>query len=45
MRIVVFEAEPREAPLFETLRGLHELVFVDAPLRSDNAAHFAEPAR
>ncbi len=42
MRIVVFEAEPREAPLFETLRDLHELVFVDAPLRSDNAAHFAD---
>lgn len=38
MRIVVFEAEPREAPAFEKLKGGHELVLVEAPLRSDNAA-------
>ncbi len=42
MKIVVFEAEPREAPAFEKLKGGHDLVLVEAPLRSDNAAAHAD---
>jgi D-lactate dehydrogenase len=42
MKIVVFEAEPREAPVFEELRDQHELVFVDSPLRNENVAQHAD---
>ena len=41
MRIVVFEAEPREASAFDRLKRGHDLVLVDAPLRSDNAGRHA----
>ena len=42
MKIVVFETEPRETPFFEPLKGLHELVFIDSPLRSENADRYAD---
>ena len=42
MKIVIFEAEQREAPAFETLSGRHELTLVEQPLRHDNAAQHAE---
>jgi D-lactate dehydrogenase len=42
MKIVVFEAEPREAPVFEPLRDKHELVLVDSPLRGENVAQHAD---
>lgn len=42
MKIVVFEAEPREAPVFEALRDQHELVLVDSPLGSENVAQHAD---
>jgi D-lactate dehydrogenase len=42
MKIVVFEAEPREAPAFEVFKGAHELVLSDQPLRAENAARFAD---
>lgn len=42
MKIVVFEAEPREAALFEALRDEHELNLVDIPLRAANAAQYAD---
>ncbi|HXV23193.1 MAG TPA: hydroxyacid dehydrogenase [Alphaproteobacteria bacterium] len=42
MKIVVFEAEPREAPAFEKLKGGHDLVLVEAPLRDDNASAHAD---
>jgi D-lactate dehydrogenase len=42
MKIVVFEAEPREAPVFEVLRDQHELVLVDSLLRSENVAQHAD---
>jgi D-lactate dehydrogenase len=42
MKIVVFEAEPRELAAFDALKADHDLVLVDAPLRADNAAEFAD---
>lgn len=42
MKIVVFEAEPREAPAFEVFKGAHELVLSDQPLRAENAAQSAD---
>lgn len=42
MKIVVFEAEPREAPVFEALRAQHELVLVDSSLRNGNVAQYAD---
>src|SRR3546814_20885655 len=43
MKIVVFEAEPREDPAFEKLKGGHDLVLVEAPPRADSAAAHAYP--
>lgn len=42
MKIVVFEAEPREAPVFDALRNNHELALVDSPLRDENVAEHAD---
>jgi D-lactate dehydrogenase len=44
MKIVVFEADPGEAPCFDTLKGPHEVLLVGAPLRSDNASQFRDAA-
>jgi D-lactate dehydrogenase len=41
MRIVIFEAEPREAPAFEALKKSHEVVVTEQPLVAANAAEFA----
>lgn len=42
MKIVVFEAEFREAPAFEPLEADHELVLVGAPLEAENAGDYAD---
>ncbi len=42
MKIVVFEAEPREASAFEALKAAHDLNLVNGPLRADNAQRFAD---
>lgn len=42
MKIVVFEAEPREAPVFEALRDQHEPILVESPLRGENVARHAD---
>jgi D-lactate dehydrogenase len=42
MKVVVFEVEPRELGAFDTLRAGNELHLVDFPLRSRNAAEFAD---
>jgi D-lactate dehydrogenase len=42
MKVVVFEAEPREAPVFEALRDRHDLLLVDTPLRGQNVAQYAD---
>jgi D-lactate dehydrogenase len=42
VKIVVFEAEHREVAAFEALAGSHELAVTEKPLRSDNAAEFAD---
>ena len=42
MKIVVFEAEPHEAPIFKALDGLHEITLVETPLRSDDAARYSD---
>ncbi|MBI1212719.1 MAG: hydroxyacid dehydrogenase [Alphaproteobacteria bacterium] len=39
MKVVVFEAEPREAKAFDRLKA--EVEFVSGPLNADNAARFA----
>lgn len=41
MKIVVFEAEPREAEILEALRAGHDLILVDTPLRSGNASQYS----
>jgi D-lactate dehydrogenase len=38
MKVVVFESEPREAPVFERLKAAHELGLVAEPLGPGNAA-------
>ena len=42
MRIVIFEAEPREAAAFAPLKTAHDLVLIDEPLRAGNAGRFAD---
>ena len=42
MKVVLFEAEPREAPIFERLKQHHDFRFVEEPLRHDNAGRYAE---
>ncbi len=42
MKIVVFEAEAREQSAFKPLAATHEVVFVAAPLKSDNADVYAD---
>lgn len=42
MKIVVFEAEKREAPAFEKFRPSHKLTLVPEPLRASNASDYAE---
>jgi D-lactate dehydrogenase len=42
MKIVVFEVEPREAPLFDALKDRHELTLVAAPLRPADADRYAD---
>ncbi len=40
MKIVLFEVEPREDPVFEPLGKQHELQTVEAPLRHENADRY-----
>lgn len=42
MKIVVFEAEPREAAAFDDLKTAHELLLVEAPLSAAEAARYAD---
>ena len=42
MRIAIFEAEQREAPVFEPLKGGHDLLLAEEPLRSSNADRYAD---
>ena len=42
MKIVLFEFEPREAPVFEPLKQQHDVSIVEEPLRHENAARYAE---
>ncbi len=42
MKIVIFETEPREAPDFKALQVGHRLTLTEAPLRTDNAAGYAD---
>ena len=42
MKIVVFEVETREAAPFEALKGPHEVLLTEAPLRSGNAVQHAD---
>lgn len=42
MKIVVFEAESREQSAFKPLAPAHEVVFVAAPLKAENAATYAD---
>jgi len=42
VKIVVFEAERREAPTFEKFRPGHKLTLVAEPLRASNASDYAE---
>jgi hypothetical protein len=42
MKVVVFDIEPHEAPAFDRLAARHEIVRVDARLRADNVADFAD---
>lgn len=42
MKIVVFEAETREAPSFEALIRTHEVSIVEAAFDAENAGDFAD---
>lgn len=42
VKIVIFEAEPREVPAFQVLAETHDLVLSEEPLRAGNAAKFAD---
>ncbi len=42
MKIVIFEAEPREAPFFAALRRDHEVVLEEAPLDAQTAERHAD---
>lgn len=42
MKIVIFEAEPRETPAFEALKAHHDVVLEPHPLRADNVGSFAD---
>ena len=42
MKVVVFEAEPREETLFDRLKSTHEVIFLKEPLRADNARDFPD---
>ena len=42
MKIMVFEVEPWEYPTFEDLRGEHEVVFEERPLRAEVAERHAD---
>ncbi|MCJ9430628.1 hydroxyacid dehydrogenase [Kordiimonas marina] len=42
MKLVVFEAEPREAPAFDALKPMIDVQWVDEPLTADNAADYAD---
>lgn len=42
MKLVVFEAEPREADAFAVLKGQHDVAVTDEPLRAGNAGRFAQ---
>ena len=42
MKVVVFESEPREAPVFERLRPAHDLGLVAEPLEAANVERHAD---
>jgi D-lactate dehydrogenase len=42
MKIVLFETEPREAPVFEPLKQHHDIEIVQEALRPENAARHAD---
>jgi D-lactate dehydrogenase len=42
MKIVVFESEPREEPVFERLKPEHDLSLVGEPLEAANVARYAD---
>jgi D-lactate dehydrogenase len=44
LKIVLFETEPREGPVFAPLKDAHEVCMIDAPLRARNAADYADAA-
>jgi D-lactate dehydrogenase len=41
VKVIVFEFEPREAPVFNRLKPDQDLSFVKEPLRADNAEQYA----
>lgn len=41
MKVVVFESEPREAPIFDRLKPEHEVALVEEPLRANNVGRYA----
>lgn len=42
MKVVVFEVEPQQAPLFDSLKAQNELVLVEGPLKRENAARYRD---
>jgi D-lactate dehydrogenase len=42
MKLVIFEAEPREAPAFDPLKPANDVRFVAEPLRGSNVGDFAD---
>lgn len=42
MKLVVFEAEPREASAFDALKGQNDVTVIGEPLRAGNAGKFAQ---
>ncbi|MFZ5790092.1 MAG: hydroxyacid dehydrogenase [Pseudomonadota bacterium] len=42
MKVVIFEAEPREAPAFDSLKPANEVQVIAEPLRAANAAEYAD---
>ena len=42
MKVVIFEAEPREAAVFEQLRKRHDLVVTEQPLNADSVKRFTD---
>jgi len=40
MKVVVFESEPREAPVFDSLKPDHDVALVEEPLRADGVGRY-----